>query len=155
MAFRSSWNPLRTAMLAGTVGLMCAASAANAQDTREVAYGPDGTETVIVHAPYDRIHHYPDGTATLSREVSYADLDLTTRDGRHELRTRVRDTARDVCTELRDRTGAAADPLNRMDLSRCERDAFRDAMGQAHEAVADARDGSYSEAAYRGDGDDN
>ncbi len=142
MSLRSSLKPLRLAMLAGAIGL-CGA-AAQAQDEgryHAVVYGPDGTEEVIVHAPYDRVHHYPDGTATLSREVSYADLDLSTRDGRHELRARVRDTARDVCVELRDRTSNATDPLDRMDTTRCEREAYRDAMDQAHNAIADARTG--------------
>ena len=73
-------------MLAGAVGVIAAAAPAGAQDRyHEVVTGPDGTETVIVEAPYDRIHHYADGTATLSRAVSYSDLDLTTRLMRYPL----------------------------------------------------------------------
>ncbi|MEJ0028272.1 MAG: UrcA family protein [Rhizomicrobium sp.] len=155
MSFRSSLNPLRLALLAGAIGLGLTATAAKAQDGayRDVVYGADGTERVIVRPSYDDLRRYPDGTVTLSREVSFADLDLSTRAGARELRSRVRDTAREVCAELRDRTDSATD-LNRMDMGRCEHDAYRDAMDQAHDAIADARESGYSQSAYRGDDDD-
>lgn len=133
----------RIALIAGTFGL--AASAASGQDRdsyRNAAYAPDGTETVIVNPPHEWMRRHADGTVTLSREVSYADLDLSTRGGARELRQRIRFTARDVCEELNDR---AYDPINRMDVGRCARDAYQGAMRQAHGAIADAR---YDDDAY-------
>jgi len=150
MSLRSTLNPLRLAMLAGAVGVIAAAAPAGAQDRyHEVVTGPDGTETVIVEAPYDRIHHYADGTATLSRAVSYSDLDLTTRDGAHELRARVRETARDVCAELRDDSPVAPVP----EAQSCVEGAYKSAMLKADEAIRGARDDRYYEARYGHDGD--
>lgn len=127
-------TPFRIALLAGAIGCLTA-GAANAQDDgnyRSAAYSRDGTETVIVNAPDEWMRRFPDGTVTLSREVSYSDLDLGTRDGMHALRERVRSTSADVCEELRDRTNDH-DPLNQMDMRRCEREAYRHAMAQARE----------------------
>ena len=127
----------RAALLAGAIGLVAASTASAQESYRDT--DQNGTEHVIVNAPREWMRHYPDGTVTLSREVSYADLDLATHDGARELRHRIRYTARDVCEALNDRT-AADDPLNRMDVRRCAHAAFRGAMFQAHDAIHDAHD---------------
>jgi UrcA family protein len=71
------------------------------------AVSDEGTENVTVFAPYvvkkvqsggrakDRV-----STVSVSRQVSYSDLDLTTSGGRDQLETRVKQMARDVCGEL-------------------------------------------------------
>lgn len=74
-----------------------------------------------------------DGPNTLSRPVSFADLDLTTYAGREVLRLRVRETARDVCRELGEGPGNGG-PL----LRSCEEDAVRSARGQMRVAIARA-----------------
>ncbi len=70
---------------------------------------------------------------TLSRAVSYRDLDLASYSGRQELQMRIRVTARDICRELGEspRSGSA---LTRS----CEADAVRSARGQVRVAVARA-----------------
>ncbi len=138
-------TPIRLALLTSAFGALLAVPAAAQHDGRyhPAAYGPD-TEEVIVTAPYDRLHRSPNGTVSLSREVSYADLDLSTRTGARELRLRVRDTARDVCDELWERTDDRLS-LGSSDKPRCERDAYRSAMAQAHDAIRDARGPDYDE----------
>jgi len=69
----------------------------------------DAPETVIVH-PYDRVEKRRvlgrvngeiDPTEfSLSRPVSFSDLDLSRPDDRAELRIRVHETALDLCAEL-------------------------------------------------------
>jgi UrcA family protein len=77
---------------------------------------------------------------TLSRVVSYADLDITTYAGQTELRRRINLTARDVCRELgesRDRTNLGKS---------CEEMAIRDAVEQmrVHVASAHPRDPAWA-----------
>ncbi|MBS0473364.1 MAG: UrcA family protein [Proteobacteria bacterium] len=131
---------LAAALLAGAA---MSSVSAQAETYNKVVYGPDGTEHVIVQIPRDRMRSYPDGTVKLSRDVSYADLDLTTRDGARELRERVRFTARDVCEDLWSRTTKPGERVENSDLQRCAHDAYRDAMRQVHDVVADARDDEY------------
>jgi UrcA family protein len=71
--------------------------------------------------------------ATLSRVVSYADLDLRLVSDQRVLRRRVDDTAREICDRLgQDRPG-------RTNLGRsCQEVAVRNAMGQVRFAVAQA-----------------
>lgn len=76
----------------------------------------------------------PDGQPqTLSRAVSYADLDITTKSGQDELRSRINTTARDLCREL----GETRDL--RQPRASCEDVAIRDAMDQMRTHVAAAR----------------
>ena len=65
------------------------------------------SENVTVFAPYVVKKVESGGltkerttTVTVSRDVSYKDLDLATADGRTALETRVQQMARDVCSEL-------------------------------------------------------
>ena len=74
---------------------------------------------------------------SLSETVSFADLDLTYAGDRHRLEVRVNDAARRVCTQLNE------DSPNHNNLGKsCQERAVRDAMGQVHQAYADARDSS-------------
>jgi UrcA family protein len=76
----------------------------------------------------------PDGEPdSLSRPVSYADLDLVYYSDREELKARIRVTARDLCRELGE-TGVSAGGLGRS----CDREAYRDAMKQARIAFDEA-----------------
>jgi UrcA family protein len=69
-------------------------------------------------APYERVE--------TSRVVSYGDLDLSSRWGVHELRTRVARAARDACDELENGTAITAP-----DDPPCVPTAIRRAMYQA------------------------
>jgi len=106
-------NSLRdNLMLAAAGALLCglvSASPAVAQ-----APSSEAAEEVIVRAPYVvRREPLARGGApssfsnpeliSLSRGVTYADLDLSKAQGVAELETRVRTTARDVCQELNSR----------------------------------------------------
>lgn len=116
--------------------LLCGAGVAKAQDPYYDRYYDNTTETVIVRPPYNviekrqlmgRISGEMNPTEyTLSRPVSFSDLDLTRDEDYLELRARVRDTARDLCYELDVRI-----PDLRGDSSadrECVRKAMRDAM---------------------------
>ena len=70
---------------------------------------------------------------SISRTVSYADLDLVKASDADELRTRVRDTAKDLCTEL-----DKLYPLEPKDPD-CVRKSVDRAMVQADNAIEDAR----------------
>lgn len=54
-------------------------------------------EDIIITGRYGRV---PDNVQSLSQAVSYADLDLSTREGRDTLRHRVSLTARYLCNKL-------------------------------------------------------
>lgn len=127
---------LYSTLLAGAFVL--AAGAASAQD---YGYGPPpGDENITVYAP--RVHVEPnkrlDGAPeklSMSVNVRYDDLDLSSREGARELRARVRDSARDVCAQLRD-----AYPYQKMPGTSCFKDAYENAMVHANEAIQDARE---------------
>jgi UrcA family protein len=86
----------------------------------------------------------PNGRTTLSRVVSYRDLDLTTYAGQRELKLRIRDTARDICRELGEGRGNGGPLLGRS----CEEDAVLGARGQMRFAVARAQARSYYASLY-------
>lgn len=54
-------------------------------------------EEIVVTGNYGQV---PDSVRSLSQSVSYADLDLSTKSGRDELRRRVNLTARFLCDKL-------------------------------------------------------
>src|SRR5687768_9010154 len=99
------------ALGASLCGFVSASSSAVAQG---VSPPSEASEEVIVRAPYV-VRREPLARAgapsnfsnpeliSLSRGVSYADLDLSKAQGVAELETRVRTTARDVCQELNSR----------------------------------------------------
>src|ERR1700759_435798 len=70
------------------------------------AFGQEASENVTVFAPYvvkktstgmtkNRVT-----TVTMSRQVSYSDLDLSTADGKAAVEARVKETAANVCKQL-------------------------------------------------------
>jgi len=77
----------------------------------------------------------------LSAVVSYADLDLTTRSGQDLLKMRIKDTARDLCTQLGE-SNASSSPL----VPSCEQDAVRESREQMRMAVAMAVPKNYATA---------
>lgn len=102
--------------LAGFAAL--AAAPAQAQEVDEItvmgSIGPDGQPQ------------------TLSRAVSFADLDLATDAGADELRVRIRATARDLCRQLGETGGAGVTPS-------CVDQATRNALNDARLVIAAAR----------------
>lgn len=137
----------RIALLGSAVALLCVAGVAKAQDYDRTYDRPyydydarpvPTTESVIVHPYYDydrvekrqvigRVNGEVNPTEfSLSRPVSFSDLDLTRDADYLELRERVRETARDLCYELDARV-----PQLRGDSSadrECIRTATRNAM---------------------------
>ena len=129
---------LSPALLAGTAALvLLAALPAKAQDrVTTVDYTNGGTERIEVIAPRGQRSEIgaPIEYRSISREVRFDDLDLTTRGGAHELRARVRETARALCERLNVRY-----PVATSDSPPCFSTAVSDAMDQADEAIAQAR----------------
>jgi UrcA family protein len=127
------------ALLAGALGAAFVATSANAQDY--ASYGPpqyQGPESVIVEA--QRFHAAPsrlNGPAealSLSNTVSFADLDLRTRYGAHELHRRVWEAARDVCGQLAD-----AYPVYPANGTSCFKTAYENGIVRANAAISDVR----------------
>jgi UrcA family protein len=95
------------------------ALAATAAAFPSVASAQDAPEDIVVTGSYGRV---PDSVRSLSQAVSYADLDLSTRSGRDEMRHRVSLTARFLCDKLGESaTGDALAPS-------CRQAATNDAM---------------------------
>ena len=82
----------------------------------------------------------PNGPRSLSRAVSYADLDLTTAAGRHELDRRVHATAYDLCRELGEQPQAVIPPL----MQSCQDQAVASATRAERIAFAEARPRGYA-----------
>ena len=101
-------NLMFVAMAASACGMTGASSTAFAQ----AGGASSASEQVIIHAPEIIRRNLPrNGPGTppgllnpeiisLSRAVSYADLNLAKASDVTELETRVKDTARDICQEL-------------------------------------------------------
>ena len=134
-----------SALLIGSaLGFMAIVSTAGAQDYGPPPgpgyYGPP-PEEVIVRPP----HNYapersaigaPIENVAISREVRIGDLDLRTHWGARELRNRISYTATTLCNRLN-----AMYPITADGSGDCYRDAMRDAMAQAHQAISVARGG--------------
>ena len=71
--------------------------------------------------------------AVLSQTVSYGDLDLTNPAGEDVFKTRIKDTAKDLCRRL-----GEANPASTPLVPSCEEGAYRDALPQVRLAVASA-----------------
>ena len=143
----------RFAFLAAAVGLVLMATQASAQDygppTPDTAYGPSN-EQIVIQAPGFREQGtgrrplgWPPERVSLSVPVSYGDLDLRTRAGAHELRSRVVRAAYGVCGQLRD-----AYPFHPLNSSRsCLREARDNALSRADSTISEVRanwrDGRY------------
>lgn len=120
--------------------LVLTASAALAQDYND-AYGPGPNESIEVIAPrlpHDNSSMAPTSATKLSMQVRYDDLDLTTRDGARELRSRVRDAAHNVCETLEARF-----PIPAVPQEPCYRSAASSGLARADNAISDARHGDY------------
>lgn len=111
---------LRLCAIVAAAGAALTSAPAFAQTVEEVTvvgrYGPDGEPR------------------TLSRAVSFADLDITTQPGQEQLKQRISDTARELCTELGEPSAAGAGPV-----PSCRDQAVREASEQMRTAVAAAR----------------
>ena len=137
----------------GTLGLAFAVLPARAQ-TYEPGYNYEGTnvggpnEVVVVgprfHATTSPLNTPPENVS-LSQPVSYADLDLRTRRGAHELRARVRIAAAGVCDGLRQTYPYTINPHEP-----CLRSVLNNAMPKADAAIADARMRAYDNGYYGG-----
>lgn len=112
MTAQRKLSPLLAAVLAGSA-LISAAANANAQTT---------VEELTVTGRYGPA---PDNAQSLSQAVSYADLDLSTTAGRHELRRRIHYTARYLCDKLGE--SETSGPL----APSCMKAAESDAMARA------------------------
>ncbi len=123
--------------------LVFAVKPANALGNEDGSYsGDNGTAIVsdtevLVTAPRVRMrgdYGAPLRDVALSREVSFADLDLTTADGAAILETRIRQTARSLCRQL-----DVMHPVKADNSPPCYQTAVEGAMMQAAAIVADAR----------------
>ena len=133
---------IRRLALASALGILFAAPAARAQDDgriNDAAYSPEATEQVIVVAPditEERSNAFGHlDKVSMSLRVPFDDLDLTTHDGAHALRDRVRDAARDVCAKLADEYPLKQQPGS----TKCYEGALKTAMIHADAAIHDAR----------------
>ncbi len=136
----------RAALLAASaLALALATVPASAQ----TSYGGNPTaetpsEEVIITAPRYHARHNAIGaqldTVSLSRDVSFTDLDLRTERGARLLRARVRETARTLCQQLQTDYLVTED-----DSPPCYATALRDALGQADTAIREARRTAYNE----------
>jgi UrcA family protein len=101
---------LFTAVLAGSFGLGSAPLMAQS-----------APEEIVVTGDFGKV---PDSVRSLSQSVSYADLDLSTNDGRAEIRRRVNLTARFLCDKLGE--SDTSSPL----IPSCREAATRSAMAR-------------------------
>lgn len=85
------------------------------------AFAQTDDQDIIVTGRYGRV---PSSVQSLSQPVSYADLDLSTKAGRDELRHRVNLTARYLCGKLGEQEDN--DPV----VPSCRQAAVSDAMGR-------------------------
>ena len=76
-----------------------------------------------------------DQTVSLTRHVSYADLDLSTSSGAKQLEMRVNEVANSLCEELGRRVAALPNAAERLT---CVKEAVADGMGRARAAIAAA-----------------
>ena len=138
-----SIQPRRIAVLTGVLGALLAISAVQARDIdRDVTSQTASSEKIEVYAPNFRVERSPlNGPVnkiSLSREVRYDDLDLRTARGVRELRLRVHDMARDVCSQLEEAYSVPEAPG-----TSCYRTAVKDAMWRVDDAIRDVRGYSY------------
>jgi UrcA family protein len=122
-----SLKPIRMALMATALGALFVAPALAQQ------YDNDG-DTVVVTAPdfhSERNTLGLPGKLSLTRQVSYSDLNLNSRAGARELRARVRDTAREICSQLSDAYPVREQPGE----PKCYETAYKSGMTHADEAI--------------------
>jgi UrcA family protein len=138
---------LSTSVAAVAVLGVALAAPAVAQDRYTDAAYQSAPDTVEVTAP--RFHEDADGQrlngplekVSLSTNVRYDDLDLSTRAGARELRFRVREAARDVCDQL-----AGAYQVYQLNGTSCFKTALENGLVRANSTIASER--SYNRDAY-------
>ena len=122
------------ALIAGLV-FSAAAGATEPLTTITVTAGIE-TRTVVgrtdLGAPIEQV--------TLTRHVSYSDLDLATHSGASELKKRVAETARMACKQLDELY-----PLDEKQEPQCYREALAAASQRVDEAIAAAERGAKPE----------
>jgi UrcA family protein len=104
-------------------------------DDEDTAYADE--DEVVVQAPRARVrgeYGAPIREVSLSREVSFSDLDLRTRSGERTLRARVHAMARTLCRQL-----DIMHPVAAPDSPDCYTTAVNDAMYEVDDAIAQAR----------------
>jgi len=109
------WKSLRRHALLAGAGLLLTAAPAFAQST---------VGEITVTGRFGE-------ASRLSAPVSYADLDLTLKSDQDVLKTRIKDTAKDLCRQLGE-ANQGSSPL----VPSCEEGAWRDAQKQVTEAIA-------------------
>lgn len=152
-------SKLKTSLLAvaaaGALGLVLAAAPAGAASDAyqdEDQYSNDSSyddandmsdasvandEEIEVTAPRSRMrgeYGAPIRNVSMTREVRFDDLDLASRDGAEILRGRIRSTALMLCRQL-----DTMHPVAANDSPPCYQRALEDAMDQADQAIANAR----------------
>jgi UrcA family protein len=116
-------------------------TAVDAADDADDTQLAEADMEVVVSAPRMRVDPDPtlrQGRMTESRAVSFADLDLRSRAGAHELRSRVREAADEICGSLAD-----AYPADVADYGTCYRESVRNGLVRANAAITDARHYAY------------
>ena len=100
-------------------GFTALTAAAAAMALPGVALAQNAPEEIIVTGRYDKV---PDNVQSLSQSVSFADLDLSTKAGKDEMRRRVSLTARFLCDKMGESSTSSAV------VPSCRDAATRDAM---------------------------
>ena len=123
------------AFLCGLANTPAVAQAASAS--------PEAIEQIIVHGPYivrreplkrSKYGFMNQELISVSRAVSYEDLDLSKESGATELKKRISDTAKDVCKELN--TEFPKSNLYVYENTDCVMSATKDAMTVANQVIA-------------------
>jgi UrcA family protein len=127
---------LPAAVAAAALGMTGAAAMAATSSPQDIDIRASKLETLTVRHSRTGIQ---DEVVQLSRQVSYADLDLATKQGAHELENRIHQTAAQVCDRLgsfyTDGSFFAKWEADRQ----CVQGAVDGAMQQAKVAVATAK----------------
>jgi UrcA family protein len=126
--------------LQGVLGIGLAAAGVSA-----IAQGSDAQQVKIEASKVVTIKNQRSGagpqeeTVKLTHTVHFADLDLATNAGADELKSRIQNTASQVCQQLGAIYPAGAHEAK--DREACIKDAVDSAMGQAKLAIASAQKG--------------
>jgi len=110
------------------IGALAAGAPTFAEPLEQVVVGAVHTTTTL-EFPHMQRH----AVASLTRQVSYADLDLVSYAGVQELEARIDNTANAICEKLDGLYGRSPD-----EKEACVRDAVKDAMKQAKVAITAA-----------------
>ncbi len=119
----------RTSLL--VAGLALVGGVMAAEQPTEITITASGEAKVVVGRS---AYGAPIELVTLTRHVSYADLDLSKSAGAAELEKRIDQTAKDACKELDNRY-----PFEPKMAGECVRSATKEAMEQVHAVVAKAK----------------